>query len=291
MSVDREKLGYREGIISIFINFLLFILKYWAGIVSGSIALIADAWHTLSDSISSVIVIISVKLASRKPDKQHPFGHGRWEEIASIFIAFLLAIIAYDFIKESILRFKEGESANFGIIAITVTIVSIILKEGLAQYAFWIARKTENPSIKADAWHHRTDALSSIIVLVGILLRKYFWWIDSLLGILISLLLFYAVYDIMKGAINSLLGQKPPDELIKKVKLIIKKIIPGGAESHHFHMHSYGIHRELTFHIKLTKNMEIMEAHNIATSIENTIRKELKIETTIHVEPADVEHE
>lgn len=291
MSNEREKLGYTEGIVSVITNVLLFVIKYWAGIVSGSIALIADAWHTLSDSLSSIIVIISVKLASRKADKQHPFGHGRWEQIASIFIAFLLALIAYDFLKESIIRFREGESANFGTVAIVVTIISILVKEGLAQYAFWIGKKIDNPSIKADGWHHRTDALSSLIVLVGILLRKYFWWIDSLLGVIISLMLFYAVYEITREAINKLLGETPSEELVKKIKEIIHKFVPGGGESHHFHIHSYGVHRELTFHIKLEKTMAIVEAHKIATEIENAISRELKIETTIHIEPAEVEHE
>jgi cation diffusion facilitator family transporter len=291
MSANREKLGYTEGIVSVITNIFLFVLKYWAGIVSGSIALIADAWHTLSDSLSSIIVIISVKLASRKPDKNHPFGHGRWEQIASIFIAFLLALIAYDFLKESIIRFQEGESANFGTIAIVVTIISIIVKEGLAQYAFWIGKKIDNPSIKADGWHHRTDALSSVIVLAGIFLRKYFWWIDSLLGIIISLMLFYAVFEITREAINKLLGEIPSDELIKKIRSIINRILPGGAESHHFHIHTYGVHRELTFHIRLEKSMDILKAHGIATEIEKAINRELNIEATIHIEPADAEHE
>lgn len=291
MAVDRKKLGYTEGIVSVIVNTLLFILKYWAGVVSGSIALIADAWHTMSDSLSSIIVIISVRLASRKPDKLHPFGHGRWEQIASVFIAFLLALIAYDFLKESIIRFREGESANFGTLAIVATVISVILKEGLAQYAFRIAKKIDNPSIRADGWHHRTDALSSVIVLVGIFLRKYFWWIDSLLGVIISFMLFYAVYDITREAINKLLGEVPSQELVDKIKNIIKTIVPGGVESHHFHIHSYGVHRELTFHIKLEKSMDILKAHRIATEIEKAISRELEIEATIHIEPANVEHE
>ena len=291
MSVNREKLGYTEGVVSIIVNSVLFVLKYWAGLVSGSVALIADAWHTLSDSISSLIVIVGVKLSSRKPDKLHPFGHGRWEQIASIFIAFLLAIIAWDFLKESVIRYKSGVSANFGTLAIVVTVISIVVKEGLAQYAYSVARKTQNSSIRADGWHHRTDALSSVVVLAGILLRKYFWWIDSLLGVIISLMLFYAVFDITREAISKLLGETPSDELIAKIRQIIHSIKPEGVDSHHFHLHSYGIHRELTFHIRLDKALDILTAHTIATRIEKAIFKELEIETTIHIEPADAEHE
>jgi cation diffusion facilitator family transporter len=141
--MDKNKAGYIEGFVSILVNTGLFGLKLWAGTVSGSIALTADVWHTLSDSLSSIIVIFGIKLSSRKPDKEHPFGHGRWEQIAAIFIGFLLALIAYDFLKDSILQFKTKESANFGMLAIVVTIISIVVKEGLAQYAFYICKKQE----------------------------------------------------------------------------------------------------------------------------------------------------
>lgn len=288
--MDRNRLAYQEGIVSIFINLILFVLKYWAGIVSGSLALIADAWHTLSDSISSIIVIAGVKLASRKADTEHPFGHGRWEQIASIFIGFLLGIIAFDFLKESILKFTAHESARFGTLAIVVTITSILLKEALAQYAFYIARKTKNISVKADGWHHRTDAISSVVVLVGILLKDYFWWIDSALGFIIALMLFYAVYEIVKDAINHLLGQKPDPEIIEKVKEIIKEISEEELYPHHFHLHNYGTHLELTFHIKFDKNLNIESCHKTATIIENELRKKLKIETTIHLEPFGAAH-
>lgn len=288
--MDRQKAVYTEGIVSVIVNVFLFGIKFWAGVVSSSLALTADAWHTLSDSLSSVIVIVGAKLSSREADKEHPFGHGRWEQIASIFIGFLLGIIAYDFLKESIVQFKAKESANFGIVAIVVTIISIVIKEGLAQYAFYIGRKTENSSVRADGWHHRSDALSSLVVLIGIFLKDYFWWIDSLLGFIISLMLFYAVYEIMKEAINKLLGEKPGPELIEKVKEIVKSSGNADMMPHHFHIHHYGIHRELTFHIKMHQDTDILSAHNIATKIETRIKKELEIEATVHIEPLDVEH-
>lgn len=288
--MNRQKLAYKEGIISIIVNTFLFGIKLWAGIVSNSLALTADAWHTLSDSLSSVIVIAGAKLSARKPDREHPFGHGRWEQIAAIFIGFLLGIIAFDFLRESILQYRAGEAANFGLVAIIVTIISIVVKEGLAQYAFYIGRKTGNTSVKADGWHHRTDALSSVVVLVGIMLKDKFWWIDSLLGFIIALMLFYAVYEIMRDAINTLLGRRPQPELIEKVKEIIMEVSDRDLFPHHFHIHHYGIHSELTFHIKLEKETDIMAGHKIATKIENRIRKKLSIESTVHIEPLDVEH-
>lgn len=288
--MNKSKAAYTEGIVSIIFNSALFFLKYWAGIVSGSIALVADAWHTLSDSVSSIVVIAGTKLASRKADKEHPFGHGRWENIASIFIGFLLALIAYDFLKDSIARFKDKESANFGTVAIVVTIISILVKEGLAQYAFRLGKKTDNTTIKADGWHHRTDALSSVIVLAGIFLKDFFWWIDSALGMIISLMLFYAVYEIIKEAINKLLGEKPSQELIQKVESIIDSLDYGRIKPHHFHIHNYVSQKELTFHIKLDQKMDILSGHTIATKIENKIYEELNIIATIHIEPLNIDH-
>lgn len=269
------------------LNLLLFGLKLWAGIVSQSIALVADAWHTLSDSASSVIVIAGTKLSVKKADKEHPFGHGRWEHIAALFIGFLLAIIAWSFITDSVEQYKEGKSANFGMIAIIVTVVSILFKEGMAQYAFYLSRKSGNASVKADGWHHRTDALSSILVLAGIMLRNYLWWIDSALGIIISLMLFYATYEIVSESIHKLLGEKASDELVDEIKDIICSIADSTLEAHHFHIHNYVNHKELTFHIRMDGKKSIRTGHDIMTKIEDAIRDKLDIETTIHIEPAD----
>lgn len=288
--MEKNKAGYIEGVVSILVNTGLFGLKIWAGVVSGSLALVADAWHTLSDSLSSIIVIFGVKLASRKPDKEHPFGHGRWEQIAAIFIGFLLGIVAYDFLKDSISNFQAKESANFGTLAMVVTIISILVKEGLAQYAFYIGRKTSNLSVKADGWHHRTDALSSVIVLLGILISDKFWWIDSALGLIIALMLFYAAYQIIKDAIGKILGEEPEQEIIEKVENIVKEVSSDDARPHHFHIHNYVSNQELTFHIKVDNKMDIERAHSIATIIENRINKELNIIATIHIEPKSFDH-
>lgn len=288
--MDKARSGYIEGIVSVLANTALFIIKFWAGIITGSIALTADAWHTLSDSLSSIIVIGAIKLSSKKPDNEHPFGHGRWEQIAALFIAFLLAIIAFDFLKNSIIQFKNHESVEFGAIAIFVTIISIIGKEALAQYAFYIGRKTDNVSIRADGWHHRTDALSSVVVLVGILLANQFWWIDSILGVIISFMLFYATYQIAKEAINKLLGEKPSSQLIEKIKNSIGQYYVEEMHLHHFHIHNYVGHQELTFHIKLKNDLSIEEGHKIATDIENIILKQIGIISTVHVEPQNFNH-
>ena len=165
---QHSKLGYREGLVSVILNLLLFVLKYYAGIASASLALIADAWHTLSDSLTSLVVILGIKLSSKKPDKEHPFGHGRWEQISALIIAILLALVGVEFMKDAIAKLRGHEAADFGWLAYLATVASIVLKEGLARYAFYIARKTGNAAVKADGWHHRSDALSSLMVLAGL---------------------------------------------------------------------------------------------------------------------------
>ena len=284
--MDKTKAGYLEGTISVIINVLLFILKIWVSIITGSIALAADAWHSLSDSLSSVVVIIAAKLASKKADKEHPFGHGRWEQIASLFIAILLGIIAYEFLKDSIIQLNNKTRVEYGTIAIIVTIISILVKELLAQYAFYIGRKTNNSAITADGWHHRSDALSSVVVLVGILFAKQFWWIDSVLGIIIALMLFYITYVIMKDAITKILGEKPDQELIDEITNEVKKSFDYELFMHHFHIHNYISHKELTLHIRLNNDFTIMKGHEIATAVERTINKKFpNMSITIHVEP------
>jgi cation diffusion facilitator family transporter len=283
--VDRIKAGYIEGAISIIINFLLFMLKMWASVITGSIALAADAWHTLSDSISSVAVVIAAKLASKKADKEHPFGHGRWEQIASIFIAVILAVIAYGFLDSSIRHFWERDSVEYGTMAVIITAVSIIVKELLAQYAFYIGRKTGNSSVKADGWHHRSDALSSVFVLAGILFAKQFWWIDSVLGIIIALMLFFAALQILKEAINKILGEEPKQAFIDKLTNEIKIIYYDDLKLHHLHIHNYVSHKEITFHIRLNKDLTIEKGHKIATEIEDLIFDKFGMSATIHVEP------
>ncbi len=285
-----SRLNYLGAGISIFVNLILFVLKYWVGIVSNSVAMMADAWHTLSDAFTSGIVIAGTKLSSRKPDLKHPFGHGRYEQIAAIFIGVLLAVVAYEFIIDAITRLSAREKAVFGNLAIIVTIISIFTKEAMAQMSFYIARRTGNSSMKADAWHHRSDALSSIIVLVGISLQNKIWWIDAVLGIIVSLILAYAVFEIFKDTISKLIGEEIPEETKENVKQIITNLYGYDFEAHHFHIHNYGNHKELTFHIYVNPDLSVHDSHEIATKIQKEILKELNICTTIHIEPKGLVH-
>lgn len=287
-NMSREKAQVFVGALSIFINAILFIAKFWVGLVTGSVALMADAWHTMSDSLTSVLTVVAAKLATKKPDTEHPFGHGRWELITSLVMAFVLGMIGYEFLTDSIERFQNREAIAFGTFAIAVTAASIIIKELLAQYSFYMGRKYDNPVITAEGWHSRSDSLSSIVVLAGIgatRLIEGLWWMDSVLGIFCALAIFYAAFQIFKEAITRILGETPDQKLIDELKGDVKKIHGDDFMLHHFHLHNYIVHKELTLHMRVDKNLTIEEGHGIATSVETIIREKFGMEATIHVEP------
>jgi cation diffusion facilitator family transporter len=239
-----------------------------------------------SERFNAVIVIVSSKISTKPADDEHPFGHGRADLVSSVIIGVMLIIIGFEFVLKSITQLKTGNSVVFGTLAIVVTVVSIITKELLAQYAFWAAKKTDSQLLKADGWHHRTDALSSIIVLTGILLSSFFWWIDGVLGLIIAGMIFYAAYEILRDSINRLMGEMPNDKLIMEIQKITMDL---GLDvcPHHFHMHKYGNHIEMTFHILLAPELSLEDAHHKANLIEKTIRENMGIEATIHMEPTN----
>ncbi len=283
--MNNNKQAINAGWLSIAVNSGLFILKFWAGIATGSIAIIADAWHTLSDSLTSIVVVIGIKISAKPADKEHPFGHGRAELIAALIIGVLLSVVAFNFILEGVQRLRSRELVNYSTFAIVATVISILVKEAIAQYAFNIARKTKSKSIRADAWHHRSDAVSSVVILAGIFLGKHVWWIDGAMGIIVAFLIFYAAYDILRDAMNIMMGETPDNELIEKVKDICKSETLLETKPHHFHIHRYGDHTEMTFHIKLPNGLSLNDAHEIATRVEMSVKQEMGIISTIHMEP------
>ena len=278
------RLAYLQGWLSIIINVILFAVKYWAGIVTGSVAIVADAWHSLSDALTSIVVILGVKVSLLPADEEHPFGHGRAEQIAAAIIGTLLAIVAFNFILEAVGRLRVREEVVYGSLAIIVTAGSILVKEALAQFAFWAGKKLDSKSLLADGWHHRSDALSSIIVLAGIFLGRQLWWMDGVLGIIVALLIFYVTYKILRESFNSMLGEKPDEGLLQKISNLSRKVAAIDLQIHHIHVHKYGHHTEITFHIKLPSNMPLKEAHQITTQTRQLVKDELNMESTIYVD-------
>ena len=273
-----------EGWVSICGNILLFFLKLWVGLITGSVALTADAYHTLTDSISSGIVIVSGWLSRKPADEKHPFGHGRSDLISSVIIGVLLALIGFEFILKSVEQIQSGAGVDYGKAAIIVTVLSILVKELMAQFAFWAGRQSDSTILKADGWHHRTDALSSVVILIGILCGSFADWIDGALGILVSLMIFYASYEILRDSVSRLIGETPDRKVVDKIEALIVKM-DLDVQPHHFHLHRYGDHVELTFHLTMDGDLTLEQAHDQAHRIEQALRDQMKIEATIHMEP------
>ena len=287
----RQASSYAEGIVSTVANTLLFTLKLFAGITTGSIALIADAWHTLSDTFTSIIVIAGAWISGKPKDKSHPFGHGRAELIASIIMGTMLGFVSFNFFQDAIKNLQNHVTVKYSTFAIVITISGIIVKELLAQYSFFLGKKHHIPTLIADAWHHRSDAISSIIVLIGMALNKYFWWIDSVLAMIVAVLILYAAYTIVRAAANPLMGEDASDELQNQVRRVVHEKYPEVSDLHHFHVHKYGDHIELTVHARVDGAMNMDYAHTLITNIENEIRTTMAIEPTIHLEPSKIDKE
>lgn len=286
----KDNLGFIEGWLSIVINTILFVLKFWVGLVSGSIAMVADAWHTLSDSITSMIVLAGFWMSRKRADKEHPFGHGRAETIGAIIVAVLLFLVGVNFIQGSILKLKSHQLSRFSMLSIIVFIVSAIVKEALARFSMWAGRKIDSKSLLADGWHHRSDAVVSAIIVVGIVFGKQFVWLDGVMGIFVSVVILYAAYNILRDASGSLLGEKLKPELEKQIKELAENTSPLVCGVHHLHMHRYGDHREITLHIRLPDDIWLKEAHKIASRVDEAIKTKFKIESTIHMEPLNKSH-
>jgi cation diffusion facilitator family transporter len=284
--MTKTRLGYLEGVLSIVLNTALFGLKYWVGLSTGSIAVIADAWHTMSDTLTSVIVILGFKISSIGPDKKHPFGHGRAEIISSVVIGVLLAVVGFNFLVESIHRLRDHVAASFNSSAITVFAISVVLKEALAWFSIWAGRKIESQSLIADGWHHRSDSIASLLILLGVLFGRYLWWIDSALGIAVSLLIFYAAFNVLRESTGALMGEQPSEKLSMSLNRIVQDTSPQVQNMHHVHVHRYGDHIEITFHIKLRPEIGLEAAHRISRDLENRIKHDLNMAATIHIEPS-----
>ncbi len=276
--------GRFAGFFSIIGNTTLFILKLWAGIITGSVALVADAWHTLSDSVSSVILLVGLYVSSKPADKEHPYGHGRAEVIASLFIGLLLVLIAINFLYESISRIIAGETVKYGLVAFVATSISLVVKELMAQISFTASKRERSKALFADGWHHRSDAFTSLIILAGMILGPYIWWVDGALGTFVSVMIFVLAYRIVKDSIDPLLGETPDKELIDTINKIGNEIYHGELYIHHLNIHRYGNHTELTFHIKLPGDYKLEDANKITGRFIKRIQSELNIFATIYID-------
>lgn len=287
MSIEASrKTGYRIGIISTIANVVLFVFKLLAAYQDNSAAIEADAWHTLSDSLSSLVIIFGFIFMSRPRNKKYPYGYGRIELFCSIVIGLMLISVGSGFIFDGVDSFFSSESpiTSYSLFAYIVTIITIISKEILAQVSIRIGRKHNYKSLVADGWHHRSDAISSLVILIGLFTAGLFPWIDSVLCILVALLIIHTAVEVLKDSIRSLLGRNLDDHELERVRNCSKKVDSPIKDLHHFHLHEYGEHTELTFHGRLPETTILYDAHKAADVLEKELKQELGWDVTIHVE-------
>jgi len=288
--IYRTRIGKFQGWVSVIINGILFIIKMGLSLVVGSISLLADAIHTLSDLISSAVVIWGFNEAEKPADEDHPYGHGRAEYIATLIIAILLAVAGIEFIESSISRLMNPEPIvsewwMIGLIGLT-----ILLKELTARYGEFLSQKIGSGTLHADAWHHRTDAISSLLVLGAMIAGRYgYYQVDGWAGLGVALFIMWTGFEIAKSAIDDLLGKPPTEDEIKEVRHSVEHI-KGVLGAHDIAIHSYGKDKYISIHIEIDGNESPASAHDISENVENTLKEKLGISPTVHVDPIYPNH-
>jgi cation diffusion facilitator family transporter len=284
---ERKRAGYIEGAVSIIVNTLLFIAKYIVGAMFNSIAVIADSIHTLSDSLTSIVLIIGYHLASKPADREHPFGHGRFEVITGVVIGVLLGVIAYDFVFESVEKLLNRIPLVYSDLLIVVLAASTLAKALLSLWAYRLGKRHSSSPILADAWHHLSDTIATGVLSIAIYTGRSIWWLDGVLGVTVSTLIFYTAGRIIYDSSMELLGRAPSkveqDDLIR----VIRDACPEIEGVHHIHFHKYGDHVEVTLHVNLPGDITLSQAHDVANRIERVVREKLGYIVTVHVEPRE----
>ena len=288
LSALRGRVGIVQGCISIVLNLLLFGIKLFFGVVSNSIALIADAFHTLSDLASSAIVVFGFKMSSKPADTEHPFGHGRAETIASLCIAILIGFAGFEFLKTSIVRLMYIELIQASKIILVVVIITIILKEAIARLSYSLGETINSDILKADAIHHRTDMLSSILVLIAF---GGAWVgypkLDAIMGLGVAGLMLYSGYGVARSAIDDLLGKPVDLETIYDIKSIAMQV-SGILNVHDIVVHSYGAHRFISLHIEIPEGKSPEFMHEMADQVEKVLADKMCADVVTHVDPVTV---
>lgn len=290
----RSKEARKITLVGFFINTIMTIFKLIAGIIGNSSAMIADAVHSLSDFLTDIVVLIGFKITSKPEDECHNYGHGKFETLATVIISIALSIVGYKILKSGILDvlmvIKGKSLPKPGIIALVAAFISIIFKEWLYRYSINKGKKINSPSVIANAWHHRSDAFSSIGTMLGIgvaiILGQRWTILDPIASIIVSFFIFKVSYDIFIPSINELVEKSLSNEERVQIESLIK-----GFDSikgyHKLRMRKVGTNTVIECHILVDEVLNIKEAHDIASEIESNIKNIIGDSSfvTIHIEP------
>jgi cation diffusion facilitator family transporter len=289
--VVRAKYGYLEATVSILGNTALFLLKLFLGLFINSIALITDGFHSLSDVSTSGVVILGFRIAKKQPDKEHPFGHGRAEHIATLIIAVLLIMAGFSFIQQAIGRIIDPQTIahqEYALAISVIVLISAVVKELMARFSFTISKRIKSDVLSADAWHHRSDAISSIGVAISIIGSRYgFPILDPIFGIVVSVIIIYVGITLIRTSSNFLMGQSLDKKTIEKIGILAKST-DGVKGVHKISLHDYGTTKVITLHAEVDNNLTLDMAHAIADTLENRIQEKTLCSTIIHLEPKEM---
>lgn len=284
-----KDIAYRVSFISIIINIFLSLLKLIAGIIGNSQAMISDAIHSASDVISTLVVIIGVYISRKKPDRKHQYGHERYECLAAIILSFILCLtgiyIGYNGITSLI--YKSYNDYDITLIALVSAIISIVVKEWMYHYTIKAAKKINCSALKADAWHHRSDALSSVGALVGIGGSMLgFKFLDPIASLIISLCIIKAAFDIMKDSFDKMMDVSVDTELENSIRKIVTEE-KGVLRIDDLKTRLFANRIYIDLEIAVDGNQSLNEAHEIAESVHDKIESQI-IECKhcmVHVNP------
>lgn len=294
---QREHLIFRVTLVGSFINFLLLLFKFVAGVLGGSAAMIADAVHSLSDFVTDLIVVLFVRISGKPCDADHDFGHGKYETLATASIGLMLLAVGLGILwngASEIIAYIKGDSiAEPGLIALVAALVSVISKEFLFQWTARVGRRVDSAVVVANAWHHRSDALSSIGTAVGIggaiLLGPSWRILDPIAAVIVSLFIARVAFKLFVPSIQELLEKSLPEDEEQFIINVINET-EGASLPHSLCTRRIGNNRAIDVHFCMDGNTTLQKANEASRAVERRLRQKFGKQTfiTTHVEPLEI---
>ncbi len=292
--MERNKEIYKVTMVGGAVNVVLLLFKFVAGIVGHSAAMVADAVHSLSDFVTDVIVLVFVHISGKPKDKSHDYGHGKYETLAMTVIGLALLVVAVGIVYSGmtkIIDWANGTDLDApGMLALWAALLSIVLKEGVYRYSMVKARELNSQAVEANAWHHRSDALSSLGTAIGIggaiFLGKRWTVLDPIASVVVGMFIVKVAIDLLRRGIGDLMEQSLPDA-VEEEMLQMVGAIPGVVEPHNLRTRRIGNHYAIELHIRMDGNISLRESHDKASEVEDMLRNRYGEDThvAVHVEP------
>ena len=288
----RRQYGILCGAFGVVLNIILVIIKMTAAFMSGSVSILADAANNMSDAETSVVTIIGFKLASQKPDKKHPFGHGRIEYVAGLIVAFFIFGMAVELLRTSVKKIMHPEQTGFNLIIAGILIVAIFIKLYMFLYNMELGKKLSSAVLVNNAKDSISDVVSTSVVLISsVISYKTGIILDGYAGTLVALFIFYQAYEATRDTISPLLGEAPSDEMIGAIErdvLTFDKIL--GV--HDIIVHNYGPSKTMmSLHVEIDSDESLLEAHDLVDEIEQLLNEKYSCSSVIHVDPVNLHDE